>query len=443
MVELFLCLQNKILCIKSIIFKNDNESKYMAKVIPFKAIRPENDKVHLVASRSVDGYNSAELREKLTGNPYSFLHVINPDFEDGIKTKPGSKERLSKVKNHFKKFVHEKIFLRDESPCYYLYRQIKEGNEFVGIIACTSIDDYINGVIKIHEQTLTTREEKLKDYLEVCEFNAEPVLFCYPNDEAIDTISLEISKTRADYDFTTTDKVRHTVWVIDSRKTVKQIAERFATIPNIYIADGHHRSASATLLGKLRRSSRKSYTGEEAFNYYLGVFFPETHLKIYDYNRVVKDLNNLSVNELINNLKTNFTITEIKEVDYKPTQKHEISMYVDNKWYSLKAKDTIYNAKDPIDSLDAAILTKYILSPILNIHDLKTDKRIGFIPGVRGSKELKKQVDEGKAAIAFGLYPVTMQHLKWIADTNNIMPPKSTWVEPKMRSGLVIYSIEE
>ncbi len=443
MVELFLCSQNSILCIKSIIFKNDNESKYMAKVIPFKAIRPENDKVHLVASRSVDGYNSAELREKLTGNPYSFLHVINPDFEDGIKTKPGSKERLSKVKNHFKKFVHEKIFLRDESPCYYLYRQIKEGNEFVGIIACTSIDDYINGVIKIHEQTLTTREEKLKDYLEVCEFNAEPVLFCYPNDEAIDTISLEISKTRADYDFTTTDKVRHTVWVIDSRKTVKQIAERFATIPNIYIADGHHRSASATLLGKLRRSTRKSYTGEEAFNYYLGVFFPETHLKIYDYNRVVKDLNNLSINELINNLKDNFTITEIKEVDYKPSQKHEISMYVDNKWYSLKAKDTIYNAKDPIDSLDAAILTKYILSPILNIHDLKTDKRIGFIPGVRGSKELKKQVDEGKAAIAFGLYPVTMEHLKWIADTNNIMPPKSTWVEPKMRSGLVIYSIEE
>ncbi len=415
----------------------------MAKVIPFKAIRPEGDKVHLVASRSVDGYNPEELKEKLTGNPYSFLHVINPDFEDGIKTKPGSKERLIKVKNQFKKFVRKKIFLRDEKPCYYLYRQVKEGNEFVGIIACTSIDDYINGVIKIHEQTLTTREEKLKDYLEVCEFNAEPVLFCYPNDEAIDSISDEIAKTRPDYDFTMTDKVRHTVWVIDSSKTVKQIAERFATIPNIYIADGHHRSASATLLGKLRRSTNKSYTGEEAFNYYLGVFFPETHLKIYDYNRIVKDLNNLTVNELIYNLQNNFTITEIKAADYKPTQNHEISMYVDNTWYSLKAKDSIYNAKDPIDSLDAAILTKYILSPILNISDLKTDKRIGFIPGVKGSKELKKQVDEGIATVAFGLYPVTMEHLKWIADTNNIMPPKSTWVEPKMRSGLVIYSLEE
>ncbi len=413
--------KNYKIALKTSIFRTHN----MAKVIPFRAIRPENDKVHLVASRSVDGYNPAELREKLAGNPYSFLHVINPDFDDGIKTKPGSKERLNKVKSHFKKFVREKIFLRDESPCYYLYRQIKNGDEFLGIIACTSIDDYMSGVIKIHEQTLTQREEKLKDYLDVCEFNAEPVLFCYPNDEVIDTLSDEVAATRPDYDFTTTDKVRHTLWIISSRKTVKQIAERFAAIPNIYIADGHHRSASATLLGKLRRSTRKSYTGEEAFNYYLGVFFPENHLKIYDYNRIVKDLNNLSVNELIYNLKTNFT------------------MYVDNKWYSLKVKDTIYNPKDPIDSLDAAILTKYILSPILDIHDLKTDKRIGFIPGVRGSKELKKQVDEGKAAIAFGLYPVTMEHLKWIADTNNIMPPKSTWVEPKMRSGLVIYSLEE
>lgn len=415
----------------------------MAKVIPFKAIRPEGDKVHLVASRSVDGYNPAELRDKLAGNPYSFLHVINPDFEDGVKTKPGSKERLLKVKQHFKKFVREKIFLRDENPCYYLYRQIKEGNEYLGIIACTSIDDYMNGVIKIHEQTLTQREEKLKDYLEVCEFNAEPVLFCYPNDATIDQLSDEIAQTRPDYDFTTTDKVRHTVWIISSRKTVKQIAERFQNIPHIYIADGHHRSASSALLGKLRRSTRKSYTGEEAFNYYLGVFFPEDHLKIFEYNRIVKDLNGLSVNDFLNQLKNNFMVSELKENDFKPTHKHEISMYVDNKWYSLKAKDTIYNPKDPVDSLDAAILTKYILSPILDIHDLKTDKRIGFVPGVKGSMALKKQVDEGKATVAFGLYPVTMEHLKWIADTHNIMPPKSTWVEPKMRSGLLIYSLED
>jgi uncharacterized protein (DUF1015 family) len=415
----------------------------MAKVIPFKAIRPQNDKVHLVASRSVDGYNPSELRDKLSGNPYSFLHVINPDFEDGIRTNPGSKERLLKVKNHFKKFIREKVFLRDENPCYYLYRQIKEGNEFMGIIACTSIDDYMNGVIKIHEQTLTQREEKLKDYLEVCEFNAEPVLFCYPNDTAIDTLSDEIATTRPNYDFTTADKVRHTLWVINDKKNVKLLMDRFATIPNIYIADGHHRSSSATLLGKLRRSTRKSYTGEEAFNYYLGIFFPETHLKIYDYNRIVRDLNGLSVNEIKNRLQTHFTITEITANDFKPTKKHQLSMYVDNHWFSLDAKESIYNPKDPIDSLDSAILTKYILSPIFDISDLRTDKRIGFVPGVRGSFELKKQVDEGKAAIAFGLFPVTMEHLKWIADTNNIMPPKTTWIEPKMRSGLIIYSLEE
>ncbi len=415
----------------------------MATVIPFKAIRPQNDKVHLVASRSVDGYNPSELRDKLSGNPFSFLHVINPDFEDGIRTKPGSKERLIKVKKHFKKFLQEKVFLRDKNPCYYLYRQIKDGNEFIGIIACTSIDDYMNGVIKIHEQTLTHREEKLKDYLDVCEFNAEPVLFCYPNDSVIDNLSDEISTTRPDYDFTTADKVRHTLWVIHHQKNVNLLRERFAAIPYIYIADGHHRSASATLLGKLRRSNRKSYTGEEAFNYYLGIFFPETHLKIYDYNRVIRDLNGLSVNEIKKQLQTHFIITEISANDFKPFKKHQLSMYVDNTWYSLDAKESIYNPKDPIDSLDSAILTKYILSPILNISDLRTDKRIGFVPGVYGSLELKKQVDEGKAAIAFGLFPVTMEHIKWIADTNNIMPPKTTWVEPKMRSGLVIYSLEE
>ncbi len=415
----------------------------MAKVVPFRAIRPENDKVHLVASRSVDGYNPSELRDKLSGNPYTFLHVINPDFGDNIKTKPGSRERLTKVKNKFKKFIKEKVFLRDESPCYYIYRQVKENNTYVGIIACTSIDDYLDGVIKIHEQTITSREEKLKDYLEVCEFNAEPVLFCYPNDAIIDKTTNETLEEKPDYDFTTTDKVRHTLWVVKDKKTVQLIAGRFSEIPNIYIADGHHRSASSALLGKIKRSTRKNYTGDEAFNYYLGVFFPESQLKIYDYNRVVKDLNNLSLNDLIKKINTKFEVTEIKEADFKPASKHELSMYVENKWYSLKAKENTYNPKDPVGSLDAAILTEHILSPIFDVHDLKTDKRIGFVPGIKGSKELKKQVDEGRAAIAFGLYPVTMEHLKWIADTNNIMPPKSTWVEPKMRSGLVIYTFED
>ncbi len=317
----------------------------MAQVIPFRALRPTVDKVHLVASRSVDGYNIAELRDKLSGNPYTFLHVINPDFDDGVKTKPGSKERLNKVKRTFKKFVSDQILMRDESSAYYVYRQIKEGNTYTGIIACTGIDDYINGVIKIHEQTLTEREEKLKDYLEVCEFNAEPVLFCYPNDSVIDKTTDQVIKERPDYDFTTTDKVRHTLWVVNDKKTVQLIAERFKNIPHIYIADGHHRSASSALLGKIKRNAHKNYTGKEAFNYYLGVFFPESQLKIYDYNRFVKDLNGLSIEDLLKKIKTEFDVSEIKAETAKPQQKHEITMYVNKRWFSLKAKGNIYNPK--------------------------------------------------------------------------------------------------
>ncbi len=415
----------------------------MATVLPFKALRPTNDKVHLVASRSVDGYNPSELKDKLTGNPFTFLHVVNPDFDDGVKTKPGSKERLAKVKRRFKSFIREKILKRDEKPAYYIYRQIKSGTEYIGIIACTSIDDYMNGVIKIHEQTITQREEKLKEYLEVCEFNAEPVLFCYPNNKELDDYIAERSSHSPDYDFTTTDKVRHTLWVTSDDKNVKLIARCFAAIPSIYIADGHHRSASSALLGVTRRKQIKNYTGEEAFNFYLGVFFAESQLKIYDYNRIVKDLNGITVSDLLERLKLKFKVEEKGETVFKPTRKHEISMYVEGKWYNLISKEGTYNSSDPVGSLDASILTGHILSPILDIHDLKTDKRIAFVPGIKGAGALKQAVDDGKAAVAFGLYPVTMEHLKWIADTNNIMPPKSTWVEPKMRSGLVIYSFEE
>lgn len=415
----------------------------MATILPFKALRPANDKVHLVASRSMDGYTAAELKEKLAGNPYSFLHVINPDYDDGKKTKPGSKERLNKVRNRFNAFIKDDVFIKDNNACYYLYRQIKNNITFVGIIGCTSIDDYMSGVIKIHEQTLTQREEKLKEYLDVCEFNAEPVLFCYPNNEDIDTLSAEIMTTRADYDFTTTDKVRHTLWVIHKNKSVKLISEQFSKIPAIYIADGHHRSASSALLGKQRREKNKNFSGKEAFNFYLGVFFPENQLKIYEYNRVVKDLNGLTTKSLLQKLSKSFEVTEIKEEIFKPRKQHEMAMYLENKWYSLVAKDGVYKSDNPVGSLDASILTEHVLYPIFNIHDLKTDKRIGFIPGIKGAEALMQSVDEGKAAVAFGLYPVTMEHLKWIADTNNIMPPKSTWVEPKMRSGLVVYSFNE
>lgn len=413
----------------------------MAKIIPFTGIRPTKDKVHLVASRAVDGYNTADLHSKLRENPFTFLHIINPDFEDGTKSRPGSAERLHKIKQKFIKFNNDGIFQKDLIPSYYIYTQIKNEISFTGIIGCCSIDDYYNGVIKIHEQTLTEREEKLMKYLEVCDFNAEPVLFCYPDHQSINAITERVTANQPDFNFTTTDKVQHKLWLVDNPVLTSLIQEHFDSIPSIYIADGHHRSASSALLGKTKRNQNPNYNGDEAFNYYLGVFFPESQLKIYDFNRLVKDLNGLSSIEFIDRLKQRFTVKESLEHLPKPKQKHEFVMYLNGRWYDMILKPEFINDSNPVDSLDPALLTKYILSPILNIHDLKTDKRISFINGTRGMHELKKQVDNGKSAVAFGLYPVSMNQLKQIADTNNIMPPKSTWVEPKMRSGLVIYSL--
>ncbi|MBS1652077.1 MAG: DUF1015 domain-containing protein [Bacteroidetes bacterium] len=415
----------------------------MATVVPFKAIRPTRDKVHLVASRSVDGYNLGELKEKLAGNPYTFLHVINPDFDDGNRTKPGSRERLVKIKRRFKNFISQKVFQQEEQPCYYLYRQIKENHTYTGIIACTSIDDYTNGIIKIHEQTLTQREEKLKEYLEVCEFNAEPVLFAYPDNSNINELVNDVLSYVPEYDFTTTDKIRHSVWVIKKQKSIKLLIEAFAAMPHIYIADGHHRSASSALLGKIKRHDNKHASGNEAYNFYLGVFFPESQLTIYDYNRVVKDLNGLTATEFLEKLNHKFDVELLNAELFKPLKKHQFSMYFKNKWYALKIKKQYINDAHPVEGLDAEILTQQILSPIFNITNLKTDKRIAFVPGIKGAAELKKIVDSGKAEVAFGLFPVTMKELKLIADTNNIMPPKSTWIEPKMRSGLLIYSLKD
>jgi uncharacterized protein (DUF1015 family) len=415
----------------------------MATILPFRAIRPQADKVHLVASRSVDGYITADLKDKLAGNPFTFLHIINPDFEDGLKTRPGSKERLQKIKRRFNSFIKDNIFLKEEKPTYYIYRQIKENYTYTGIIACTAIDDYTNGTIKIHEQTITSREEKLKEYLDVCEFNAEPVLFCYPDNKIIDDLIHVSILERPVYDFTTTDRVRHTLWSVSDKENVNVIKQQFKDMPAIYIADGHHRSASSALYGKTKRANKKTYYGNEAFNFYLGAFFPETQLRIVEYNRIVKDLNGLSDDDFLNKIAEKFEIKSVHSEIFIPEKKHQLGMYFRDKWFALNAKNGTYNSNDPVGSLDAAILTTHVLSPILNIHDLKTDKRIAFVPGIKGSKELKNLVDSGKAEVAFALFPVEMNHLKWIADTNNIMPPKSTWVEPKMRSGLVIFNLEE
>lgn len=415
----------------------------MATIIPFRGIRPVRDKVQLVASRSVDNYGRNDLNEKLRSNPYTFLHVIHPDFKDGKRTKPGSLERLKKIRAQYDEFHREGIFVRETQPAYYVYQQIKSGIHFTGIIACTGIEDYFNGVIRIHEQTLTEREKKLKEYLDVCQFNAEPVLFCYPDHQGINEIINRKISEREEYDFSTTDRVQHKLWIIDNANEVNQVQKYFSEIPAVYIADGHHRSASSALLGKSMREANPDYSGNEPWNYYLGVFFPESQLKIYDFNRVVKDLNDLSKEEFIDKLKIDFEIISHGATALRPYKKHVFSMYLDNAWYELQLKPGRAHDEEPVGSLDAYLLSTFILSPILGIHDLKTDPRIGFVSGIKGEGELKNQVDNWKFTVAFGLYPVQMEELKHIADTNSIMPPKTTWVEPKMRSGLVIYPLNE
>jgi uncharacterized protein (DUF1015 family) len=411
----------------------------MATVIPFKGVRPQKNKVHLVASRSVTTYTPYELKKELEHNPYSFLQIIHPKNEKKLKTY--SSEYLQKIKAQYLKFIDDKTFIKDATPCYYVYQQKNKNNTYTGIIGCCSIDDYLNGTIKIHEQTITEREEKLKNYLEVCDFNAEPVLFSYPNNAQLDSITYKITQLIPEYDFVTEDTVSHKLWAINTITDINIIRHCFEQISNIYIADGHHRSASSVLYGKVKRGQHPDYTGKEAFNYYLGIFFPESELKIFDYNRVIKDLNGLSEEALIEKISTNFLVSPKGNSIYQPSAKHNFSMYLQGKWYSLAAKKEILQSKDPVKNLDAWLLSEYILSPVFNIHNLKTDKRIDFIAGIKGMEELQKQVDEEKYKIAFGLYPVAIEQLKQIADSNNSMPPKTTWIEPKLRSGLVIYEL--
>ncbi len=414
----------------------------MATVLPFKGIRPTKDKVQLVASRSVDHYDKRHISEKLASNPFTFLHVINPDFSDKKYTKPGTYERLTKVKAKFEDFREQGILDFDQEPCYYVYQQKKQGLSFTGIIAASSVKEYESGVIKKHEQTISDRELKLKEYLDIVDFNAEPVLFAYPNDIVIDEILASIIKQEPEYFFTTTDKVTHRLWVVKEKTIVKTIQDRFVGIPSLYIADGHHRSSSSLILSKERAVANPNHTENFAYNYYMGIFFSEDQLKIYDFNRTISDLNGLKPEVFLEQLKSVADIEPMPKA-FKPDAPHTLSLYLEKNWYRLKIKRSFINDNDPVSCLDASILSELILDPILNIKDLKTDKRVYFVSGVKGEHELQYLVDSKKYQCAFGLFPVSMKHLKWIADTNTIMPPKTTWIEPKMRSGMIIYSLNE
>ena len=399
----------------------------MVKIRPFKAIRPARDKANLVASRSYLTYSEDTIKEKLDNNPYTFLHIINPDYNRKDKTVGISKFKL--VKKKFNQFINNGILKQDNIASYYIYQKQNQRNTFTGIIGASSIEDYINNKIKKHEQTLVKREEIFCDYLKTTNFNADPVLLSHKPNNDIKEILKKYTSTRSEYEFTTTNKSLHKLWIVNNPNDIKIITNAFNKIENIYIADGHHRCASSALLSKNINSELSSY--------FMSYLIEEDQLKILNFNRLVKHLNGLTTEQLLKKIKKSYTVVNKKTSIYSPTLKNEISMYIDGKWYALIALETTYSSI--AESLDPSILSKNILNPILKVMDERTDKNISFLEGTIPLSTLKEKVDSGEYSVAFILKPITIDLIKQVADNNETMPPKSTYVEPKLRSGLIIY----
>lgn len=411
----------------------------MSKITPFKAIRPVRDKVHLVATRPIYSYKKNVLKSKLEDNPFTFLHIINPEFGGERTTQPNSIERFELVRDRYNEFLHDGILMQDESPRIYIYRQTKNGHIFTGIIAGASNEEYLEDKIKKHEATLTARESMFTNYLDIVGFNAEPVLLSYPHSSEIEKSLDTFTSTRPEYEFTTTDRVKHELWVLSESDT-KKIQVQFEKIPALYIADGHHRSASSVgLHSKRKAENRSEHPNEQAF---LAFMIDEQKLQIVEFNRVVKSLKGMTEEAFIEALKPSFEVEKVKNKSL-PENEHEITLCLKGNWYSLLCKDEIIDKDHPVKSLDAQILTDYVLQPILGIQDLKTDNNIEFISGVIPVEKVVKSIAKGTYELAFFLYPVSMEQVKKVADNQMIMPPKSTWVEPKLRSGMTIYSINE
>ena len=412
----------------------------MIKINPFKAIRPTRDKAYLVASRSYLSYSETTLREKLLNNPYTFLHVINPEYSLDAPILHGI-EKYKLVRQKYLNFRSDGTLVKDEKPCFYIYQQVTQENIYTGIIVAASIDDYLNGSIKVHENTISKREAMFSDYLEYTGFNAEPVLLTYPKIPRVNQIMNVYMQERPEYEFTSTNKVLHNLWLIDKDIDIKEIQSLFMKVDSVYIADGHHRSASSALYCYRKRKQLTKIKGSEPFNYFMSFMIDDEQMRIYDYNRLVKDLNGLSINEYL--LKVGEVYNIEKKVNDKPIQKDEIYMYLDGNWFSLIAKAHTYDASHCVDHLDPAILSKNILYPILGIKDIRNDQRIDFMDGKQGLTSLKNAVDSGDYRVAFALKPITIEQLKHVSDQNQVMPPKSTYIEPKLRSGLTIYSLGE
>lgn len=415
----------------------------MAVVKPFKGFRPRPDLAEQMASRPYDVLNSDEARDEVIGNPYSFLHVTKSEVDLPTDIDTHTSEVYEKARQTLLEMIEKGWIIQDDAPCYYIYAQTMWGKTQYGIVASASVADYENNVIKKHELTRPDKEEDRLNHIKVTNFNAEPVFFAFPDHIEIDQIIQKKVSEKPVYDFTLSDDVSHKLWVVSEPTVVARIEQIFASdIPFTYIADGHHRTASAARVGVERRKANPNHTGNEEYNFFMAVHFPASQLTIIDYNRLVKDLNGLTTEQLLEKLSTGFTVEPKGPIEYKPSGLHNFSMYVAGNWYSLTAKPGTYNDNDPIGVLDVTILSNLVLTPILDIVDLRNSQRIDFVGGIRGLGELKKRVDSGEMAAAFALYPVSMKQLIDIADSGNIMPPKTTWFEPKLRSGLFLHSLK-
>jgi uncharacterized protein (DUF1015 family) len=415
----------------------------MAIFRPFKALRPPKNIADKVAAKPYDVINTQEARKEAEGNPYSLLHITRAEIDLPVGTDEHDPRVYEKAKENFQKFIENKWLLADDEAYFYIYAQTMWGKTQYGIVGCASIDDYFNNVIKKHELTRKDKEEDRMKHVRVTNANVEPVFFAYKSLPELDNLIISYAKGHEPiYDFTANDGVGHHFWVITEKEINEKIQKLFAQMPALYVADGHHRTAAAALVGKEKREQHPNFTGNEEFNYFMAVAFPDNQLTIIDYNRVVKDLNGLSKDEFLQKLSEFFDIENKGTGEFKPNKLHNFSMYLGGNWYSLTAKKGTYNDNDPIGVLDVTILSDLVLNNLLGIKDLRTDKRIDFVGGIRGLGELKRRVDSGEMTVAFALYPVSMKQLMDIADSGNIMPPKTTWFEPKLRSGLSIHLLD-
>ena len=409
----------------------------MAKIIPFKAVRPSRDKVGLVATRPFQEYSMEEVRFQLEHNPFSFLHILNPGYK--FQKEISGSERFQLVKNRYLEFKEEEVFIQDEKPAYYIYKTISRNQTYCGIIAATSAKDYEDNVIRKHEDTISHREQLFKDYLQTVGFNTEPVLLTYPDSSVINGITAEVMQERPEYEFSSLNRDVHYMWLVNDPEKTEIIRKEFESMKAVYIADGHHRSASSWLLAKESRENNPNHTGEEPYNFFLSYMIAESNLKLYEFNRLIRDLNGLGKEDFLMRLDEWFRIENRGTQLYKPSKKHHFSMYLDGEYYSLYLRKTNYEFTDSLSTLDPYILFIKVLKPVLGIEDLKNDRRISYLPGRSETFDVKKLVDEGEFAVGFGMLPLTFEEIRQIADEGLTMPPKSTCIEPKLRSGLTVY----